>query len=244
MKVTNTNRYKVYATDTDDDSGEAVGGIYRMPGQTTEDIDNSNGLADRLLSHPGVVKTSSEQGKTFDSKAEREQRALTTRDFGENAYPVPEEERTAERSGLHITGRDSGVPVASATEAEDFDVKPGTGEDKFEGVAAVRNGEVERGDQPAAIADEIAPVVPEAGDDLNDLPVTTLKALAKERDVEVVGSGNKGGKVKADYVRALSESAATGGGGGVAVQNADSSKTVESEAVAETGGTITSEHTR
>lgn len=54
----------------------------------------------------------------------------------------------AERAGIHLTGEDSGWPVAAPAEAEPH--KDGSGDDPHEDATAVADGEVEVGSEEPA----------------------------------------------------------------------------------------------
>lgn len=236
----NTNHHEAYIVDPErqDDRTSEASGLLRVAAESEFEV-ASGRLAEEAEKCPGVVKAGSAEAREFTKKGGTlDQRNLMRSSSGPDVFPVPEEERTAERSGLHITGRDSGVPVAA--EAEPGDKKDGSGEDKFKGIAAVEQGKVTRGDVPKAVREE--PSVETPGDEpLNKLSVKVLKKLAEERNVTVEGSGSKGGKTKPDYIRALEAAAGEGGGGGVAVQSEQPSRTQKSEAVGKPGGTLTTD---
>lgn len=229
----NTNHHEVYIRDPerDDDRTSEASGLLRVAAESEFTVSGKR-LVEETESVPGVFKSDSKEAKEFTKKGGVfEQRDLMRSTPGPVAAgPVPEEERTAERSGLHITGKDSGMPVAN-TEAEPGDVKDGSGEDKFEGVAAVRNGEVERGDVPAALADEPTTETP---GDLSELSAKEVRKLAAERNIK----GRSKMKTP-ELIAAMQAPAGEGGGGGVATQTESASETVESEAVGEPGGTLT-----
>jgi hypothetical protein len=110
------------------------------PGEVVE-------LDDETAEAAGLVETGSEEGEA----------AINMHRVGDAAFPVQPGENSpegslAERSGLHLTGADSGVPVASEAEAEVGDRKDGSGEDPFESVVAVEQGEVARGEVTSASA--------------------------------------------------------------------------------------------
>lgn len=113
--------------------------------------------------------------------------------------------RLAEPSGQHITGRDSGVPVAS--DAEPTPHKDGTGNDPHDPVTAVERGVVERGDaKPQGEQDN--PQAQAAAGDLDGLNKRELKEIADERGVTVTRTDGKDGDPrKEDYVAALSTGA-------------------------------------
>lgn len=237
----NTNPHEVYFNDPErqDERTSEASGLLRVAAESEFEV-ASGRIAEEAEKVPGVYKRDSKEAREFTKKGgELDQRNIMRSSSGDNVFPVPEEERTAERSGLHITGRDSGVPVAN--DLEPGDTKDGSGEDRFKGIAAVEQGKVERGDVPKAVAESEVAVETPGDQPLKKLSVKVLKKLAEERNVEVKGTGNRGSKKKDDYVRALEAAAAEGGGGGVAVQSEEPSRTEKSEAVGEPGGTLTTE---
>lgn len=240
----NTNRQVVYVEDPNfsDEKTAENGGLRKL--RSGEEVKTSDeAFAAALDATGGVVTTTSPEGKEFNSKAARELRELHDAAPGPAAWPAVDDP-DAERSGLHITGKDSGMPVAS--DVEPGDVKDGSGEDRYEGVAAVENGEVTRGDVPKAVAEAPTQVSGDgsAGEeaDLSKLSVKKLKALAKERNVDVTGTGKKGSIKKSDLVSALSTANPEGA---VGLQHTEPSKTEPSESVAspESTGTLTSDKT-
>lgn len=224
----NTNPHDVYVQDPErqaDETSEASGLLRVGPHR---EYSASGRLADELSECAGVVKKDSNAGREFTKKGGAlDQHNALTAGPGPATFPVPEHERTAERSGLHITGRDSGVPVAA--DVEPGDVKPGTGEDKFKGIAAVEQGEVTRGDVPKAVRDEPSVEEPVADDvaELLKLSTKELKRLARDRKVTVGGK-----RTKEDFARALA--------GDVAVQTESASETQKSEDKGG-GGTLTTD---
>jgi len=231
MDFLNSNAHDVYVRDPErqHEATAENSGLLRVGPR--EKFSVTGRLADEAATVPGVLKASSKEAKEFTKKGGRfDQDDLMMSSSGPDVFPVPEEERGV-RSGLHITGRDSGVPVAA--DVEPGDTKDGSGEDKFKGVAAVEDDDVKRGDVPQAVKDEPSAKAPA---DASDLTVKELRKLAKQRNVDVPKKAKK-----ADLVAALEAPVAGGGGGGVQVQTEEASRTEKSEAVGEPGGTLTTD---
>lgn len=136
----NLNRHRVYVDDPE------VGLQRIVPRQ---EVSATGAYADNLENTGGVFKAGSKEAKEREKHLDALEQNLES--VGPKAFPVTDEDQLVERSGLHITGKDSGIPVAN--EQEPGDTKGGTGEDKFAGVAAVEQGEVTRGDVPEAEQD-------------------------------------------------------------------------------------------
>lgn len=234
----NTNPHNIYVRDPErqDERTSAANGLLRVPPESEFKVADGR-LSEEAETVPGVLRANSKAAKDWDKNV-RTARDLARSASGPDVFPVPEDERGV-RSGLHITGRDSGVPVAA--DVEPGDTKDGTGEDHFEGIAAVEGDEVTRGDVPKAVSQE--PSVESGEDDLSKLKVGELRKLANERNVTVEGTGKNGRATKGDYVAALQAPAVAGGGGGVAVQTEEASRTEQSDAVAspESTGTLTTD---
>lgn len=233
----NTRPGPVFVSDPEFQHDEtSVSGLLKVAAES--EFSASGRLAEEAERTGGIVKANSDAGKEFTREPKGGKnpqpggtlwrRSLQRSVSGPDVFPVPEEDR-AERSGLHITGRDSGVPVAA--EEEPGDTKDGSGKDKFKGVAAVEDGEVVRGDVPKAVKEE--PSAEEPGD-VTKLTAKQLRALLKQRDVSIP----KGSK-KPDLVALAQAPRGAGGGGGVAVQTEGASQTEKSEAVGPKGGTLT-----
>jgi hypothetical protein len=232
----NTNHHRVYIQDPDRDSEDSVQGLLRVGAR--QKVEATGALAERLEETPGVVRANSDEGKAFTKKGGgRDEYELLTAGPGPDAFPVPEEERVSERSGLHITGRDSGVPVADV-EKEPGDVKDGTGYDPFEGVAAVEQGEVTRGDLPKAVEEELSVETP---GDLSELAVSDLNALIEARDLDVPKGASKEEKIAAIEAGPIG---APGGVGALQTEGASESQDWPALASPEESGTITTESHR
>lgn len=211
----NTNGHDAYLPNPKFGDGDDEPQLIRV--RTGDSVKLSDRLAEIAHGTPRFVNVDSPQGKAFMDKAARENAKLLAAAGtpGEAAYPVTNEDELAEPSGLHITGDDAGLPVASDDEPGPH--RDGSGEDDDqEGVAAVIKGDVTRGDVPLGREDDGARILEEsrkdiaaqvAGPVIEDYEAMTLadlKKAAKRRGIEVTNSEGKKKLVKDDYVRALS----------------------------------------
>lgn len=189
----NTNVHHIYVPVEPDE--ESPGGLKRI--RAGEEFTVHGRAADLAQDTPGVARAGSDEAERFGEEWERRRELIAAP--GPAAFPAVEPEETTERSGIHITGNDSGMPVAS--EVEPGDVKDGSGDDPHAKAVAVGRGHVEREGKPGP---------EEEAEELGDLTVAELRDLADERGVELPS-----GARKAEIVETLeaAESESSGGGG-------------------------------
>lgn len=192
----NANTHHIYVP-AEPEEGNTSGLQRVLPGA---EFEAHGRAADLALQMAGVHRAGSDEAKRFAEQWERRRELIAAP--GPGAFPAVEPEAASERSGIHLTGADSGMPVAA--EEEPGDVKDGTGEDPHPRAVAVGRGRVEReGEKPE----------PEE-EALEDLTVAELRDLADERGVELATGARKAEIVETLEAAEAEAAEATGGGGG------------------------------
>lgn len=106
----NTNVHHIYVTV--EPSEEHPSGLRKV--KAGEEFEVTGRAADIALETPGVAEAGSEEADAFSERWEARQGLIAAP--GPAAFPAAGGAEFAGRSGIHVTGRDAGVPVGAESE--------------------------------------------------------------------------------------------------------------------------------